>query len=94
MEVVWIQLKTKSGQVLVGNVYRPPDSPGVWMDSLSMMLERVLQEQMMVLLMGDFNCDMLNPEYRAERLAMVTTEYGFEQMIDGPIYQGDSNDRN
>ena len=37
-----------------------------------MMLERVVQEQMM----GDFSCDS---DYRADRLAVVTTEYGWNR---------------
>ena len=55
--MVWIQVKMRRRQVLIGNVYRPPGARDTWMDSLAVMLEKVVQEQMM----GDFNCNMLNP---------------------------------
>ena len=58
MEVVWIQVKMRRRQVLVGNVYRPPGARDTWMDSLAVMLEKVVQEQMTVVMMGDFNCNM------------------------------------
>ena len=39
---------------------------------------------MTVVMMGDFNCNMLNPDSHTSKLGMVMSEYGMEQMIHGP----------
>jgi hypothetical protein len=84
IEVVWVQVKLKSKSVLIGNVYRPPGVSDMWFDSLVGMLDNVAQEQLMVVLMGDFNCNMLRPGSHTEKLAMVMSEYGMKQMICDP----------
>ena len=83
MEIVWIQIKMSKRSLLIGNVYRPPDAPAVWMDGLEAMLERVVQEKLDVVLLGDLNCNLLKPDHRAVRLGMVVSEYGFTQMVSG-----------
>ena len=84
IEAVWIQVKMRRRHVLIGNVYRPPGTRDTWMESLVVMLEKVVQEQMTVVMMGDFNCNMLNPDSHTSKLGMVMSEYGMEQMIHGP----------
>ena len=84
IEVVWVQVKLKSKSVLIGNVYRPPGVSDMWFDSLVELLDNVAQEQLMVVLMGDFNCNMLRPGSHTEKLAMVMSEYGMKQMICDP----------
>ena len=59
--------------MLIGNVYRPPDAPTAWMDSLASMLERVVQEKLDVVLLGDLNCNLLKPDCRAVKLGMVAS---------------------
>ena len=68
MEIVWIQIKTN---LLIGNVYRPPNAPAAWMDGLEAMLERVVQEKLDVVLLWDLNCNLLKPDHRAVKLGMV-----------------------
>ena len=84
IEVVWVQVKLKRKSVLIGNVYRPPGVSDMWFDSLVGMLDKVAQEQLMVVLMGDFNCNMLRAGSHTEKLAMVMSEYGMKQMICDP----------
>jgi hypothetical protein len=60
-DVLWIEMTMGRKKVLVGNLYRPPDAPAVWMENLVMMLEAVVQEKMAAALMGGFNCNMLRP---------------------------------
>ena len=84
MEVMWIQVKMKKRHVLIGNVYRPPKTPAVWMDNLTVMLEKVTQERMPVIVIGDFNCNMLNPDSCTRTLTMVMSQYGLDQLIGCP----------
>ena len=53
------------------------------MDSLAVMVERAVQENIDVVMVGDFNCNMLCPDLKAVRLAMVMSEYGLVQLIKG-----------
>ena len=39
---------------------------------------------MTVVVLGDFNCDMLQPNSSGRRLQMIMAEYGLTQLIDGP----------
>ena len=48
------------------------------------MLEMVLQESKATILIGDFKCNKFNPDSHAGRLNLVTTEFGFSQMITNP----------
>lgn len=84
MEVLWRQVNTRRGKLLIDNEYRPPDAPTSWMDSLALMSEKVVQEKGEVALMGDLNCNMFNPDSQAVKLGMVTSEYGLSQVMDGP----------
>ena len=65
---------------LLGNVYRPPNETDKWMETLSVMLERVVQEGKEVILMGDFNCNMLSTkDSKANRITMIASEYDLQQ---------------
>ena len=62
------------------------------MDSLAAMVERAVQEKIDVIMMEDFNCNMLCPDLKAVRLAMVMSEYGLVQMIKGPTRVTESSE--
>ena len=59
IEALWIEVKLTKTHVLVCNVYRPPDAKAEWMDNLTEMIECSVLERNSVIMMGDFNCDML-----------------------------------
>lgn len=48
------------------------------------MIKCSVLERKPVIMMGDFNCDMLQPNSYACKLAMVMFEYGLSQMVNGP----------
>lgn len=68
IEAVWIELIIKGMKVLVCNVYRPPDAKACWMDDFSVMMEKAANEREERVVMGDFNCNMMNIDYRGCRL--------------------------
>ena len=84
IEALWIQVKIRKLQVLICNVYRPPDALAALMDSLAVILKRAVHEKLSVVMLGDFNCDLMSPNPRANKLALVMEEYGLVKMIDGP----------
>lgn len=81
MEIVWLQVKVKRKHILIGNVYRPPGARDIWLDSLVVMMERAVQEQMPVVVMGDFNCNTLNPDSYTTKLIEVMAEYGLGRRL-------------
>lgn len=84
IEALWIEVRIRRRRILICNTYRPPNAQSAWMDSLGVMIERAVLEKMPVFMMGDLNCDMLNPSTNALRLERVMSEYGLLQMISCP----------
>ena len=54
------------------------------MDSLALMLERAVLDNVAMLVMGDFNCDFLRPNSQAGKLMSLMSECSLVQMVDGP----------
>ena len=77
-------MKGRGESLLVCNVYRPPNANAEWMDDVEAMIENALTVRMTVVVLGDFNCDMLRPNFSGRRLQMMMAEYGLTQLIDGP----------
>ena len=51
------------------------------MDCLPSNLERVVQENMLVVFVGDLNCNLLKPDSQVTKLESITSQYGLTQMI-------------
>ena len=88
IECVWVEvLFNKSKPVLVGNLYRPPDSskylPDDFNDKFDSMLAKVCCEDKETLLLGDFNCDY-GKQNNNRPLKNIISSYGFCQQVDSP----------
>ena len=64
IECIWIELSiNKFRPILLGNIYRPPDTslylPRDFNDKFETMLEKINAEEKETLLLGDMNCDFL-----------------------------------
>ena len=80
-------LFNKSKPVMVGNLYRPPDSynylPYAFNDKFDSMLAKVCCKDKEILILGDFNCDYY--EQNSNRpLKHIISSYGFCQQVDSP----------
>ena len=84
IEALWLEVKLRRKQLLVCNIYRPPDAKAEWMESLQEMVEYGIQEKKPTIMMGDFNCDMLCSNSSTVRLTMMMSEYGLTQMVNCP----------
>lgn len=58
---MWVELRTRVGTILTGVVYRPPDGLASLTKEICGMFEEVAQEGKEVVIMGDFNMNMLSP---------------------------------
>ena len=45
MEAVWVEVYTKRAKVMIGNVYRLPDSGAGWINDFTVMMETAASEQ-------------------------------------------------
>ena len=61
LELVWIELSTKTKKFLIGCIYRPPsETVDFWID-LNITIERAMNQYNSILLAGDLNEDLMNP---------------------------------
>lgn len=77
-------MKLDNKQMLVCNVYRPPDAKVEWMDEMAVMFEHGVQVGKPVVVIGDLNCDLLHPNLGTCRLGMIRAEYGLTQKVKVP----------
>ena len=84
IEALCLQLKLKVGTLILCNVYRPPSAPIAWFDSWEIMVENIVQAGDVVVMLGDFNCDMLGSDATVRRLDDTMSEYNLRQEISGP----------
>ena len=76
LEILWIEVKLRKTKLLICNVYRPPDAKASWMDSMAVMVEKAVAEKAPVVIMGDFNCDMLLHGSKCVKLEDMKSDYG------------------
>lgn len=82
IELIWVEVRIAGRCLLVGNVYRPPRSSNEWMDSMHCILDRALQEKVDVILLGDFNCNLLKQDSRTGLLCSIMSELNYSQFIE------------
>ena len=88
IECIWIEvLFNKSKPLLMGHVYRPPDTsvylPEDFNEKFETILEKVCCEGIEALLLGDFNCDYIK-EQNNRPLKLIISRFAFFQMVMAP----------
>ena len=86
VEIICLELHLWKKTILLGTIYRPLGADYRVLDSIAGMLDRVAQEQKEVVLMGDFNCDMLKPQpsVATREFFTSTEELNLSQLITNP----------
>ena len=86
LEAIWIEVRMKKVHFLVCNLYQPPDAQAAWFDGLAVMLERAAQENLPVMMLGDFNYNFMHSctSPGSKKLSSLMTEYGLTQRMEGP----------
>ena len=85
MELCWIEINfPNSSPVLIGSLYRPPDSGAAFFEELNSTLNRVTSENKECYLLGDFNVNVSNTNALHNKLNDVMTEQQFVQIIKDP----------
>merc|ERR1711917_218271 len=79
VECMWLELKPSMSQaVLVGFVYRNPSAKYSWFDDFVQMMDKVSKENSAIILLGDFNIDLLKPQPAWESTLSL---FGLHQLI-------------
>ena len=85
LELLWIELKPRNETSLfVGVIYRPPSSPMSFFDALEINLDKVTALSDKIVLLGDFNSNMLTANPLSKTLNDLSELNGFSQLIDKP----------
>ena len=83
VECIWVELKSSpsSPSLLVGILYRNPKTTLEWHDQFLKMMDKISFRHTDILLLGDFNYDLLVPQPAWES---TTTLIGLKQIINDP----------
>ena len=84
VETLWVEVRMNQRTLLLGNMYRPPNATSSVLDSLELMLERAVSERKEVILMGDFNLNLLAHSTETDRLLQITEDNNLKQLISVP----------
>ena len=80
LEAVWIELSVKSKRILIGGVYRAPDSDNAYFNLLEESIDRAFNTNIVDLfILGDFNFDLSNN--RTNKMTELIQAYGLSQLI-------------
>jgi hypothetical protein len=81
IESMWIEITHKSRSSLIGFIYRNPASDADWTDDFITMLDKVTEKDPNVLILGDFNIDLLAPQPSWD---CTTSLFGLHQLVNEP----------
>ena len=83
IECIWVELRSSSSSspLLIGILYRNPKSTLEWHDQFLKMMDKICLRNTDILLLGDFNFDLLMPQPAWES---TTSLVGLKQIIKDP----------
>ena len=83
LEMLWIEIQINTHKLLLGCIYRPPDSLVNYWDDLDSILERAIDTGLDLVITGDLNINMLNlqPQSHVHRLL---SKYNLSNLINEP----------
>ena len=84
IEAIWLELRIDKTPILLCNIYRPPAADGSILDGLSDMLKLATNERKELMLIGDFNCNILSPNSYTDLLLSTTENYQLSQLLSEP----------
>ena len=84
VEILWVEVRMNQRTLLLGNMYRPPNTTSSVLDSLELTQERAVSERKEVILLGDFNLNLLVHSTETDRLLQVNEHNNLKQLISAP----------
>ncbi|MEW8547323.1 MAG: endonuclease/exonuclease/phosphatase family protein, partial [Candidatus Thiodiazotropha sp.] len=85
LETIWVEVKNnKQKPFLIGYCYRPPSSTVDWIYKIENTIERTVSDQKEVILLGDFNFNLLNDSSNTKSWLRTVNSLNFQQLINEP----------
>ena len=82
IECIWIEIRLKGNKpILLGFIYRNPDERVDWHDRFDQMMEDVSNYYTDIIIMGDFNIDLMKPQEKWKR---TIQPYNLSQLVYTP----------
>ena len=85
VESMWLEIKHKAQKsFLLGYTYRPPSSNQSWIDDFEGILEQIYTENKEIIMLGDFNLNMLDNSNIVHNWLQFTDSVNLTQIVDLP----------
>eukprot|EP00117_Sycon_ciliatum_P015849 scpid74239/ scgid15537/ RNA-directed DNA polymerase from mobile element jockey; Reverse transcriptase len=84
VEIIWLEVKSKSGPHLVACVYRPPNEPVAYWTRIEQELERASQVTPSMTLLGEFNAKVCQGSHQVRHLLDLCDVYGLKNHVISP----------
>ncbi len=85
LEAIWIELHTNQRKLLIGGIYRPPDSNNNHWTLLQESIDRAFNQVCdNILVTGDFNINVHNST--SNKISRLISSYNAEQLISTPTH--------
>jgi hypothetical protein len=84
IEAIWLELQVEKSTILLCQIYRPPNSAKCILEDLSDVIEQASNERKELMIMGDFNCNILAPNTTTNFLTSIMEEHQLCQLISQP----------
>lgn len=82
IEMVWLNIKCSMQKpFLLGYVYRPPSTTSDWLQKVETILEKVHCENKEVILLGDFNFNLLKCDARTRNWLLTMDAVNLQQLV-------------
>ena len=82
IETIWIEIKySMSSPLLLGYLYRHPNSTNEWQDGFAKMMDVVQRSNKNILIQGDFNINLSEPQPSWQSSYAI---FGLNQLVDKP----------
>ena len=78
LEAIWVQVKSKKLNLLIGTFYRADRSIAYW-NTLEDSIATALDENIDTIILGDFNSDYLTDQ--SQKIKLLESTYGLKQLI-------------
>ncbi|MEW8544385.1 MAG: reverse transcriptase family protein [Candidatus Thiodiazotropha sp.] len=85
LEAVWIEIRVKSKNILIGGFYRPPNSNAAYFELINESIDRAYNTNILdIIILGDFNFNMsLNNNNKMTDLLL---DFNLKQLINEPTH--------
>lgn len=85
LEAIWLEVKQKQCKpLLICQIYRPPNSSTAWFDTLEKVLDKARSLNLEIIMMGDFNVDLLKQTSSKDCLLAMAEAVQLAQLLEEP----------